>query len=57
MLLCLVELLVLIAVKQLMKIADREKNADVGLRISVESGGCHGYQYKMHLATSRSPDD
>ncbi|KJA20015.1 hypothetical protein HYPSUDRAFT_189184 [Hypholoma sublateritium FD-334 SS-4] len=45
------------AAEQLMKIAGREKNADVGLRVAVESGGCHGYQYKMELARSRAPDD
>ncbi|KAF8198053.1 hypothetical protein BJ912DRAFT_55762 [Pholiota molesta] len=45
------------AAEQLMKIAEREKNSDAALRVSVESGGCHGYQYKMKLATSRSPDD
>lgn len=40
-----------------MNIANREKNANAALRIAVESGGCHGYQYKMELATKRSPDD
>lgn len=50
-------LLPLTLLKQLMKIAGREKSVDAGLRIAVESGGCHGYQYKMELAKSRSPDD
>ncbi|KDR75284.1 hypothetical protein GALMADRAFT_69637 [Galerina marginata CBS 339.88] len=45
------------AAQQLMNIAEREKNQNAALRIAVESGGCHGYQYKMDLATSRSPDD
>ncbi|KAF8893905.1 hypothetical protein BD779DRAFT_1504065 [Infundibulicybe gibba] len=45
------------AAEQLRTIAAREKNPDAALRVSVESGGCHGYQYKMALATSRSPDD
>ncbi|KAF9482203.1 hypothetical protein BDN70DRAFT_892709 [Pholiota conissans] len=45
------------AAEQLMKIAEREKNPDAALRVSVESGGCHGYQYKMKLETSRSADD
>lgn len=40
-----------------MKIAEREQNQEAALRIAVESGGCHGYQYKMDLAKSRSPDD
>lgn len=43
--------------QQLMKIAQRENDENAALRVSVESGGCHGYQYKMELATSRSPDD
>lgn len=34
-----------------------EKDANAALRIAVESGGCHGYQYKMALATGRLPDD
>ncbi|KAH9949249.1 hypothetical protein B0H21DRAFT_688636 [Amylocystis lapponica] len=45
------------AAEQLRAIAKRENNPDAALRISVESGGCHGYQYKMALATSRAPDD
>ncbi|CAA7259146.1 unnamed protein product [Cyclocybe aegerita] len=45
------------AAEQLMKIAERQQNSEAALRIAVESGGCHGYQYKMALATSRSPDD
>jgi Fe-S cluster assembly iron-binding protein IscA len=40
-----------------MKIAEREHNPNTALRIAVESGGCHGYQYKMELAITRSPDD
>lgn len=47
----------LILPKQLTKISQREQNPDAALRIAVESGGCHGYQYKMELAKSRSPDD
>jgi len=45
------------AAEQLRAIATRENNPEAALRIAVESGGCHGYQYKMELATSRSPDD
>jgi Fe-S cluster assembly iron-binding protein IscA len=40
-----------------MKIAEREDDPSAALRVAVESGGCHGYQYKMELATTRSPDD
>jgi len=45
------------AAEQLRSIATRENNPAAALRIAVESGGCHGYQYKMELATSQSPDD
>ncbi|KAF4620326.1 hypothetical protein D9613_000350 [Agrocybe pediades] len=45
------------AAEQLTRIAEREKNENAALRISVESGGCHGYQYKMGLADIRAPDD
>jgi len=43
--------------QQLCAIAEREKDPNAALRITVESGGCHGYQYKMELAKSRSEDD
>jgi len=45
------------AAEQLMKIANKEGNPNAALRVAVESGGCHGYQYKMELATTRSLDD
>jgi len=45
------------AAEQLRAICARENNPSAALRIAVESGGCHGYQYRMELATSRSPDD
>ncbi|KAH8109755.1 hypothetical protein DFH11DRAFT_1462777, partial [Phellopilus nigrolimitatus] len=45
------------AAEQLRRIAARERDTDVALRISVESGGCHGYQYKMDLTSARNPDD
>ncbi|PCH35760.1 hypothetical protein WOLCODRAFT_140061 [Wolfiporia cocos MD-104 SS10] len=45
------------AEQQLRSIANRENNPDAALRIAVESGGCHGYQYKMELAKGRQPDD
>jgi len=45
------------AAEQLRSIAERQKNPEAALRIAVESGGCHGYQYKMELATSTQSDD
>ncbi|KAG5651001.1 hypothetical protein H0H81_010260 [Sphagnurus paluster] len=41
------------AAEQLRSIAARENDTSAALRIAVESGGCHGYQYKMELATTR----
>lgn len=43
--------------KQLQSIATREHSPSAGLRIAVESGGCHGYQYTMELASERSVED
>lgn len=43
--------------QQLQRISQREKNPDAALRIAVESGGCHGYQYKMELSKKRQADD
>jgi len=45
------------AAQQLQAISGRDNNPDVALRIVVESGGCHGYQYRMELTSERQPDD
>ncbi|KAL5501887.1 ISA2 [Sanghuangporus vaninii] len=47
------------AAEQLRRISTRENDPDAALRISVESGGCHGYQYKLSLTSvnERQPDD
>jgi len=37
------------AAEQLRAISLKESNPNVALRVSVESGGCHGYQYKIDL--------
>ncbi|KZT57148.1 hypothetical protein CALCODRAFT_470014 [Calocera cornea HHB12733] len=43
--------------EQLRRIAEKENNPDVALRIGVESGGCHGYQYTMNVTAKQEPDD
>jgi len=43
--------------EQLRRIAENANNSEVALRIGVESGGCHGYQYKMHVTAQQEPDD
>ncbi|ODQ77387.1 hypothetical protein BABINDRAFT_25956, partial [Babjeviella inositovora NRRL Y-12698] len=37
------------AAERLAKIAVEDKNPDTCLRILVESGGCHGFQYELKL--------
>ncbi|KAF9900100.1 [4Fe-4S] proteins maturation [Lobosporangium transversale] len=45
------------AVKQLKRIAIRDQNPLLALRITVDSGGCHGYQYLMDLTDTVNDDD
>lgn len=37
----------------------KDSNSDLALRVTVESGGCHGFQYLMSLTdiTAASPED
>ncbi|KAK2050864.1 iron-sulfur cluster assembly accessory protein [Colletotrichum somersetense] len=37
--------------KRLSEIMKKDNNPDLALRIQVESGGCHGFQYLMSLVT------
>ncbi|KAI1107198.1 hypothetical protein F4804DRAFT_219812 [Jackrogersella minutella] len=39
------------AAHRLSKIMTKDQNPNLALRISVESGGCHGFQYLMSLTT------
>ncbi|PFH52080.1 hypothetical protein AMATHDRAFT_94852, partial [Amanita thiersii Skay4041] len=45
------------AAEQLRSISTRMNSPETALRVSVESGGCHGYQYKMELAKKYLLDD
>ncbi|KAI6114101.1 hypothetical protein F5141DRAFT_1002289 [Pisolithus sp. B1] len=45
------------AAQQLKLISSREGNSHAAIRISVESGGCHGFQYKIELTTQRGAGD
>ena len=44
------------AAARVAKIAERQRAAPI-LRLSVEGGGCAGFQYKFGLAESAAPDD
>ncbi|KAH3687915.1 hypothetical protein WICPIJ_001100 [Wickerhamomyces pijperi] len=37
------------AIRKLQEIAQEDQNDKLALKISVESGGCHGFQYNLHL--------
>ncbi|CAK7264398.1 [4Fe-4S] proteins maturation [Sporothrix epigloea] len=39
------------AAKRLAKVMEKDGNPRLALRIQVESGGCHGFQYVMGLVT------
>jgi iron-sulfur cluster assembly accessory protein len=41
---------------RLTAIAEKDANPDLALRVSVESGGCHGFQYLMSLISSADAD-
>jgi hypothetical protein len=43
--------------QQLHQISCQDEHSGSALQISVESGGCHGYQYKMELTRQRAPED
>ncbi|RKP15356.1 hypothetical protein BJ684DRAFT_7133, partial [Piptocephalis cylindrospora] len=35
----------------------KEPNPNAALRVLVDSGGCHGYQYRLELTQDVAPDD
>lgn len=46
------------AIRQLALLASREPpESPLALRVGVDSGGCHGYQYTMDLTEERGVDD
>ena len=45
------------AAKRVALIAARQGNPDLKLRLSVDGGGCAGFQYKFGLEPAANPDD
>ncbi|EJT98391.1 hypothetical protein DACRYDRAFT_57370 [Dacryopinax primogenitus] len=45
------------AAEQLRRVAEKANNSEIALRVGVESGGCHGYQYTMEVTSEYEPDD
>lgn len=44
------------AASRLQAIAQTDSNPGLALRVAVESGGCHGFQYLMSLTTTKDMD-
>ena len=45
------------AAKRVALIAQRQGDPDLKLRLSVDGGGCSGFQYKFGLEKAANPDD
>ncbi|CUS10877.1 unnamed protein product [Tuber aestivum] len=45
------------AVKRLKEIQSKDSNPDLALRITVESGGCHGFKYTISLSDTFDEDE
>ena len=44
------------AAHRLQAISEKDGNPDLALRVAVESGGCHGFQYLMSLVNTKDMD-
>ncbi len=44
-------------VKQIKKLREQDGNAALNLRITVDSGGCQGFEYKFELSDAVNADD
>ena len=44
------------AAHRLQAISEKDNNPDLALRVAVESGGCHGFQYLMSLVNTADMD-
>lgn len=45
------------AIRQIERAQSLKSDQNLALRLLVESGGCHGYQYKMAVTSTRDQDD
>ncbi|SGY97731.1 BQ5605_C035g11422 [Microbotryum silenes-dioicae] len=45
------------AIQQITRAQAQASNPQLALRVAVESGGCHGYQYKMQVTDQVQEDD
>lgn len=43
--------------QQIERAQAKANDPTLSLRLIVESGGCHGYQYKMQVTNKRDSDD
>lgn len=45
------------AIKRVKELIELEKNSNLKLRVTVDGGGCSGFQYKYDLVEETSEDD